>query len=794
MNDLTFAFRQLLKSPGFTVVAVLTLAFGIGVNTSMFSGLHSLLMPDLPYPESGRLVRVFRTSPHSPRWPHSPANFLDSQRQNSVFTHFAATTSRSVNLAESGQPAERLKAVLATADLIPLLGIAPRLGRAFLPEEHQPGRDGVVLLNHAFWLRRFNANPDIVGRTLRLDGETVTVVGVMPPDFGGRESWGTADVIRPLAFSASEAEVRGNQYLDVFARLKPGVGLGEANASLAAIAARLQEAYPENNSDMGFRAVSLARSMDPRGQIMLWMIMGLAGFVLLIACANLANLQFARTGLRSRELAIRGALGASRARVLRQLLTENLVLAVLGGLLGLLLAHWTNQWLVHRLTEDGRPLIRLEVNWVVLGFAFLVSTLSGLAFGLVPAWSAANTDLNSALKQGVRDGGAGASRQRLRHGLIVAQVALALMLLVGAGLVLTGLSRFSLADPGWRIDGLQAGYLNLPASTYPEGAAKLRFAVQLQEKLATLPGVERVAVASSLPVSGFRSHVGLAIESSATALNSGLGSLAFVSPNYFPTLGIRLIEGREFTSDDGPDRPSVAIINEAFARACWPNGSAIGRRIGQPGAWQEVVGVVADVRSATDPGEPTTRFQYYRPLAQDPQSGLALAVRGNVTGEVLRKAVTELDPDLPLSEAGAIRTRVGQFFGQVAVAGWLLSAFAGLGLLLAGLGTYGVIASYVGQRTREIGVRLALGAQIQDVRWLVLSRGLRLTALGVALGVLGSLGLGQVLASMLPGMKTNQPAVLAVVSLLLLLVASLASWLPARRASRVDPMVALRAE
>jgi predicted permease len=449
---------------------------------------------------------------------------------------------------------------------------------------------------------------------------------------------------------------------------------------------------------------------------------------------------------------------------------------------------------VHRLTEDGRPLIRLEVNWAVLGFAFLVSTLSGLAFGLVPAWIAANTDLNAALKQGVREGGAGSSRQRLRHGLIVAQVALALMLLVGAGLVLTGLSRFSRADPGWRIDGLQAGYLNLPASTYPDGAAQLRFAVQLQEKLAALPGVERVAVASSLPVSGFRSHISLGIESSATALNSGLSSLAFVSPNYFSTLGIRLIEGREFTPDDMANRPSVAIINESFARACWPDGSAIGRRLGQPGAWQEVVGVVADVHSATDPGEPTTRFQYYRPLAQDPQSGLADAVRGNVTGDVLRKAVTELDSDLPLSEAGSIRTRLGQFFGQVAVAGWLLSAFAGLGLLLAGLGTYGVIASFVGQRTREMGVRLALGAQIWEVRWLVLSRGLRLTALGVGLGLLGSLGLGRVLASMLPGLKTNQPLVLTVVSLLLLLVAALASWLPARRASRVDPMVALRAE
>jgi predicted permease len=413
---------------------------------------------------------------------------------------------------------------------------------------------------------------------------------------------------------------------------------------------------------------------------------------------------------------------------------------------------------------------------------------------LVPAWLASRTDVNAALKQGMGDGGGSASRNRIRQGLIVAQVALALMLLVGAGLVVDGLSRFGNSDPGWRIDGLHAGYLNLPATTYPDGNAHRRFMNRLQEKLSALPGVERASLATSLPVSGFRSHINLEIESPATSVTGSLSSLTSVSPGHFTTLGIRLVEGREFTLADSANRPAVTVINEAFARACWPNSSAVGKRIGQPHAWLEIVGVVAEVRSATDPGEPTTRFQCYRPLAQVPSSGLAVAARGPVTGETLRRAVAELDPDLPLSEAGSVRAAVNRAHDQTAIAGWLLVAFAGLGLLLAALGTYGVVAGYVGQRTREIGVRMALGAQIRDVLWLVLGRGLRLTAIGLVLGVLGAAGLARVLASLTPGLKANAPGVVLLAGGLLFAVALLACWIPARRAARVNPMVALRSE
>ena len=419
LQDIRFGLRMLGKNPGFTTTAVLTLALGIGVNTSMFSGLQSLLLPKLPYPESDRLVRVFRTSSHSQRWPHSPANFLDQQEQNTVFERMAAVNDRSFNLSEPGQPAERMRAVEATADLLPLLGIQPLIGRGFLPEEDRPGQNNVVILNHGFWLRRFSADTNILGRTLRLDGEPVTVIGVMPASFHSRDSWGTVDLLRPMAFTDQDRQNRAGNYLDLVARLKPGISLAQAQSGVKALAARLREDHPDISPDEGLRIVALVEArMDPRGKIMLWLIMGLAGFVLLIACANLANLQFARTALRTRELAIRCAMGAPRSRLLRQLLTESLLIAVLGGLLGLVLARWVNQVLGQQLVENGKPLLNLKLNFAVLGFTLGVSTLSGLVFGLVPAWLASRTDVNAALKQGSRGATSDRSQHRLRHGLI----------------------------------------------------------------------------------------------------------------------------------------------------------------------------------------------------------------------------------------------------------------------------------------------------------------------------------------------------------------------------------------
>jgi len=793
MNDLKFAFRQLVKNPGFSAVAILTLAFGVGVNTSVFSGLQSLLLPKLPYPDSGRLARVFCVSQHSQRWPHSPADFLDQRDHGGPFEGVAAAAYRTFNLSEPGQPAERVRAALATSGLLPMIGVPPLLGRMFLPEEERPGQNNAVILSHDFWARRFSADPTIIGRLLRLDGEVVAVVGVMPEKFRTRQQWSSVDLLRPLVFTESDQSARGNRHLDVFAKLKPGVSLPQGDAALETLAARLRREHPDTNAQTGFRLEPLATAqMDPRGRLMLWMILALAGFVLLIACANLANLQFARTALRARELAIRGALGAGRGRLLRQLLTENLLLAACGGAAGLLLAHWTNHWLARTLTDEGRPLLTPAINLGVLGFALAASTASAFAFGLLPAWLASRIDLNTALKQGLRGGGSGS--RRARSGLVISQVALGLMLLASAGFVMGGLRQFAKADPGWRVDGLSSGQLNLPAGKYPDGARLTSFFALLTDKFAALPGVESVALADALPISGFRSHTGVSVEGDASAGPARLRSLNYVSPGYFATLGIRLVEGREFNAADVAGGPEALIVNRALARAYWPNGSALGRRVGSPGAWQEIVGVVEDVQPATDASQAPTAFQSYRPLGQEPRRGLAIAVRGSVSPEALRRALLELDPDLPLSGAGSVRAKVDQFFGQASVAGWILGLFATLGLLLSAIGTYGVIAGFVNQRTAEIGVRMALGAQIRDILWLVLGKGLRLTAAGVGLGLLGALGLARFLTSIAPGLKASQPAVLLAVSTLLLAVAFAACWIPARRASKVDPMAALRNE
>jgi predicted permease len=796
LNDIRYAIRMLIKNPGFSAVVVLTLALGIGVNTSMFTGLQSLLLPKLPYPESDRLVRVFRTSPHSQRWPHSPANYLDQQAQNTVFERMAAVNERSFNLSEPGQPAERLRAIEVTADLLPLLGIQPLLGRAFAPEEDRPGQNNVVILNHEFWLRRFSADTSILGRTFRLDGEIVTVIGVMPASFQQRP-WEDVDLLRPMGFTNSQRQNRGGNYLDVIARLKPGISSAQARAGIETLAARMRQDHPDDNSEIGLRIVPWAQSqMDTSGRIMLWLIMGLAGFVLLIACANVANLQFARTALRTRELAIRAALGAPRSRLLRQLLTESLVLAVLGGLLALVLADWVNQALSQQLTQNGKPLLNLKLNFVVLGFTLAVSTLTGLAFGLVPAWLASRTDVNAALKQCSRGATVDRSQHRLRHALIVLQMALALMLLAGAGLVVSGLQRFGVRDPGWRVDGLTMGRLDLPAEKYAPGKPRVAFIERLQEKIAALPGVEQAAVAGVLPISSFRVSTDLFVEGQPeeTARHRKMRNINFITPGYFATLGMRLLEGRDFSSADAEGRPDAIIVNETLARICWPGESAVGKRIGFPDAWQEIVGVVNDVRFPSDPSEHGTPFQTYRPLAQESQENLVVAVRGNVSTETLRREVAELDADLPLSDARTVRALVDQTLDQAAVAGWLLGGFAGLGLLLAGLGIYGVMAGFVAQRTNEIGVRMALGAQVGDVLKLVLSRGIKLTLLGAGFGMAGAFGLTRMLRFLAPGLESNSTLVVALVAGLLVAVGLIACWLPARRATRVDPMVALRAD
>ncbi len=810
LPDLKLVLRQLAKSPGFTFTAIVTLALGIGLNTSMFSALHAIFLRTLPYPDGERLVRIYRTSPESNGNPHSPANFLDARGQNAVFSGMAALQWTNLNLADDGQPAERLHGLLVTADFFPLLGIKPALGRVFTAEDDRPGGPSVAVLSHELWSGRFAGDPGIVGREIRLDGHPATVVGVMPPGFNDRLLFGTIDAWRPLAFTDAQRTTRRSSWLTVIARLKPGMSLAQAQSGMDTLSAQLALSWPDINSHLGFRLVPLSHGsrIEPDGKVT-WFVMGLAGAVLLIACANLASLQFARTAARAHESAVRMALGASRLRLMRGMLTESLLLALAGGGLGVILALWSNDALGSRFLVDGAPGLALPLDLRALGFALLLSATTGVLFGLLPAWLAARADVGDALKQGARGATAARGQHRVRHVLIVAEVALALVLLASAAFFVGGLQRFAQRDLGWRSDGLLTASFDI--GTTPEAsssAARLaahRTAVveRWAERLARIPGVDRVAFARRLPVYGYGNNARFAVEGRPDA-PSGREPLAFtpsVTPGFFETLDLPLVAGRGFTAADRAGSLPVVIINESMARALWPGESPLGKRIGAPDPanrmWREVVGVVGDARSI-EIGEVRTPFQVYRPWAQAPEGSVTIALRTQLAPESLaaelRRAAAEIDPGQPVHSISSVRRDLDQAFTNLDLAGAMLAAFALLGVLLAALGIYAVISHSVVQRTHELGVRLALGAQTRSVLALVIGRGLRLALFGTLAGLAGAWAVARLLGAIMPGVPLAGGLTLGVAAGTLLTVAFLACWLPARRATKVDPLIALRTE
>jgi putative ABC transport system permease protein len=799
------ALRSLLKSRGFTLTALITLALGIGLNTSMFSVFSAMMLHTLPYADSDRIVRVYRTSPQSQSWPHAPGNFLDHQAQNTVFERMAAQQWTSFNLAEPGQPAERLRGMNVTADFFPVLGVQPALGRFFGPEEDRPDKDGVVVLSHSFFLHRFAGDASIVGRDLRINGAPVTVLGVLPPSFEDRTLWGAIDVVRPMAFTDRQRQTRGNNYLGAIAKLKVGVSLAQAQSAMTTLAAQLEKAYPQNNAGNSLRLVPLARSgQDDTGRMINWFIIGLASFVLLIACANLANLQFARTAGRAREYAIRAALGASRARIMRDLLAESLLLGLIGGALGLVLALWCNDLISQRIEVSDQVGYAVPLDYRVLGFALIISIASGVAFGLLPAWLASRTDVNDALKQGSRGTSASRTQHRLRHTLIVAEVAIALVLLAGAGFFIRGLQRFADRDSGWRPDGLLAGYVSLQMPKYAQEPKRIDFYDRLEARLAAIPGVERAAFVRSIPTSGFSSSSSVVVEGRPFP-ERGREPLVYVntvSPGAFEVLGIRLLQGRNFAPTDRADKPAVVIINETMARVLFLNENPIGKRLQSVNATEpnprEIIGVVSDVRSTSNLSEPDTRFQLYRAHTQTPSGYTAIVLRcrsaPEMLGNELRRAVAEIDPDQPLHEIGTVRRMIELNRANWSLVGGLLGSFAVLGVVLAAIGIYGVISGFVVQRTNEIGVRMALGAQIRDILTLVLGKGLRLALLGTVIGLAGAYVVARLLRAIAPEMPGADMMTTVGVTTLLVAVATFACWLPARRAARMDPMTALRSE
>jgi predicted permease len=805
MNLVHQAARSLAKSPGFTTIALLTLALGIGVNTAMFSLIDTLLFKAAPFPEPMRLVRVYRTSPQSNTWPHSPAEVLDLHDQVSSFAHFSPFSWNSFNFAEPGQPAERIPGLNVGADFFAVLGLPAMLGRTFAASEFTPGQDRVVVLSEALWRRRFAADPAIAGRRIRVDGEELTVIGVMPASADYPLLWGRIEAWKPLAFSADQRKDRGNHWMNALARLKPGVSVSQAQAELDTVSARWAKDFPDVSTGSGLRAVVLHRStMDSIGRNLSGMVMGLAGFVLLIACANLANLQLARTGARARDFAIRSALGASRLRLMSELIVESVLLAVAGGALGLVLATWVTDALGRRIVIGEFPGLSVELDWPVLVFALLVSLATGILFGLLPGWTASRTDVNATLKQQGRGTTGDRSQHRLRNALIVGEVALALTLLTGAGFFVRGLQRFTGRNPGWERSHVLTATVNLPYSSYGTDERRRTFYREAQRELAQLPGVERAALSSTLPVWGFNSSRDVVPQDQPRPPRERTPLVAFacVTPDFFDVLRIPLKRGRLFPADLSEKSPALVIVNETLARQFWPNEDPIGKRIGSADPtnkdWYEVIGVVGDVAYPANFGRADTSLQMYRPLVQEPWNSLNLSIRtrGDAASLLreLPRAVAAVDADVPAYRVATLDEMIGRSARNFELANQLLVAFALLGLLLAALGLYGVISGVVVRRTPEFGIRIALGARHHNVLWLVLREGMILTSIGAALGLAGGVVLLRVCAAIIPSLPGLDYLLLAGTVVGLGAVALLACWLPARRATKVDPMVALRAE
>ncbi len=803
MSPIRFGLRSLRKSPGYTLVALVTLALGIGVNTSMFSVVDTLLFRSAPFPDSERIAQILGTTPQGPVYIFSEIELREIRPQTTSYASLTVIGRSFFALTEPGQPAERVAGVTASAEMFSTFGVQPMLGRAFTAEETQPGRNGVVLISHSFWQQRFGGSPAAIGRTLRLDGENVTIIGVMPASFEYRFLWGRTALWRPLNFTRDQMEWRDYRAFQLIGRLKPGVTPAQAAAELAPVALRQEKEHPQSYSGLRYRVVVLHEAlMDNLTRSISWMLLGLSGFVLLIACANLANLQLARATTGMRDLAVRAALGASRTRLILQQLTESVLLSLGGGGLGLLVALALNRVLARNIRLDGLAGLELPLDLPILALTLAVSLLTGIVFGLVPAWLASRTDMNDALKQQSRGSTAGRGHHFMRRALIVGEVALALVLLGGAGIMQRGFVKFLRRDSGWDTAKVLTAALPVPETRIDTDPKRVEFFRRLEARLQLLPGVEHAALSTSLPVYGYNGERQILLEGQ-TPGGPELPNAYHVmmTADYFATMGIPLVEGRLFGADLKERSPRVIVVNEALARRLWPGRSPLGQRLGSMDSgkayWAEVIGVVRDVESAASLGEPSTRFVVYKPLVFEPWSYVYIALRSSAPAsltEALRRAVAEVDPDLPADQVGTVRQTIDESQHNLVLVARVLDGFALLGLALAAVGIYGVISNLVAQRTGEFGIRLALGARPVDVLNLVFGHGLRLTALGLLVGLGGAYALGRLLNSMMPRLASPDPLALAVVSLLLLFVSLFACWIPSRRATKVDPLVALRTE
>ncbi len=801
LQDLRYAARSLARSPGFAAAAIVTLALGIGANAAVFSLVRSVLLRPLPFPRPDALMSIAEGNPEK-GWSAMPAsapNFLDWESGARSFASMGAYTTGPVALTGRGEP-EQLSATWATAGFFPTLGVGAEIGRTFGAAESLAGHDRAIVLSHGLWMRRFGGDPSVVGSAVRIDGQPYTVLGVMPPSFRFPEEG--ADAWVPLSFGPDVATQRGAHYLEVVARRRPEVAADRASAEIRAIADRLRLAYPRTNGGSTAVVRPLAETLVGDVRPALLMLLGAVGLVTLIACANVANLLLIRATRRSSEIAVRTALGASRARLARQLLTESLVLAAAGAAAGLALAAVSLDAIVRLAPANVPRLSEVRIDGGVLGFTALWTLAAALVFGLAPALGSLRAGPMRSLRSWGSDAASARGPVRLRRVLVAGQIAVALVLLVGAGLLVKSLARLSAVDPGFRAEQVLAFDLTLPEARYPNEARQGEFTRELLSRMRALPGAQSAAAIFGLPLTGLSFSSSMRIGGAPEGADEPSAQLRVASEDYFRTLGIPLVAGRFFGPEDRYGAPHAILASRAAARRFFPAGDALGKHVrfgARPGATRiegEIVGIVGDVRDAELGVGPQPEF--YASIAQAPVAGFHVAIRTSgrpgALAEAVRAAAHGLDPEIVVNGLSSLGEIVSRSVARPRFTARLLLLFAAMALALSAVGIYGVIAFAVSQRTREIGIRMALGADRRAVRGLVMRDGLRLTLWGLGLGLAGAVAAARLLAGFLFEVRPGDLATHATVTLVLLAVALLACWIPARRASRVEPMAALRSE
>ena len=807
LHDIRYGIRSLAKHPGFTAIVLLTLGLGIGASTTIFSVVNSVLLRNLPYRQPERIIAIQELNEKGTRIQVTSANFLDWRAQNTVFDHLAAIREGTSNLALSDN-AERIDMAQTSANFFDVFGVTPAHGRLFIPTDEQAGHEPIVVLSHALWQSRFGSDPGLIGKPVRLDGRNYTVVGIAPTGFqypGKTEAWLPPLKLVPELFEDQDVTLtRGMGYLSAVALLKPGVSLAQAAGEMETITSRLRQQYPESNNNRFNKVVSLHKHLVGETDTMLWLLLGAVTFVLLIACANVANLLLANAASRQKEIAIRAALGASQFRVIRQLLTESTLLALAGGAVGLLLSVWSVPLITRLLPSEFPRLQEIQMDWRVLGFTLGVSVITGLLFGLAPALHITKFGVQDAMKESSHGAGGSVHRSRLRQALIVTEVALSVVLLAGAGLLFRSFQNLHSVNTGFTPEQVLTARLSPAGESYRNDTNLISYFQNVTTRIAAVPGVREVGVINTLPLQKgptlrFRveGRPPLPVDKWPPA------NYRTVSPNYFHVMNIPVLQGRTFRDGDTEQVPTVLMVNQSLVEKNFGGENVIGRRINfgrtdsnQQPIWLEIVGVVADVKNQELKEQPEPEF-YFSTL-QGPFTTMSIVIRSTVEPTSLvsavRQAVAEVDKTVPVADIETMERLVSESVMQPRFNMVLLGLFSAIALLLSAAGIYGVTAYTVTQRTHELGIRIALGAQLADVLRLIIGQGLAVIMIGIAIGLVAAFALTRLLKSLVFGVTTTDPLTFLAITLLLSVVAILACYVPARRATKVDPLVALRYE